>query len=488
MDKIDIEKYSKSIPEVMIEEDISNSTNVNDVWKIVTENLRIVLDSVEYKSWFSDTQLLTIQNGIATVSCSNEFQRNTILSDYGKFLQNCFLKATGENLKVELVVKENGNEKKEDRYKYIEESDSPMGDLFAKMEDDKKRYVTAAKKASLNPRYTFDNFVVGSNNRLAEAVAQSVVSDIDNELIAKSYNPVFYYGSTGVGKTHLMQAIGNEILKKDPDKKVIYVSIEQFLNELIESIRTKKNEDFRLKYRDVNLLIIDDIQFVEAYPKTQEELFHTFNTLYQANKQIILASDRPPKEINNITDRLRTRFEGGMVSDIQPPEYETRLAILKQGTVEKGVTIPEIYLELIAKNIESSVRELEGALNKVLTLMKLGELPSYQEVAKILQVDLESKRKRATPEKVLQVVAEEFDVSVRYIRSSRKTANIALTRQVAMYILRTELQLPLLTVASAVGRKDHTTVLHGCKSVEEKMKKDSSLTDKIEKCKRDIFY
>lgn len=186
--------------------------------------------------------------------------------------------------------------------------------------------------------------------------------------MSKSYNPVFYYGSTGVGKTHLMQAIGNEVLRVNPDRKVSYISIEQFLNEMIEAIRTKKNEDFRTKYREVDLLIIDDIQFVEAYPKTQEELFHTFNTLYQANKQIILASDRPPREIKNITDRLRTRFEGGMVCDIQPPEYETRLAILKQILAEKKVSVPDAFLDLIAKNIETSVRELEGSLNKVITL------------------------------------------------------------------------------------------------------------------------
>jgi chromosomal replication initiator protein len=269
-------------------------------------------------------------------------------------------------------------------------------DLFSAVENEQKQYKKALSNARLNPKYTFDTFIVGSHNRLAEAVAQSVVLDLGN-----AYNPVFFHGNTGVGKTHLMQAIGNKIIKDDPTKKVVYVSIEQFLNEMIESIRTKKNEDFRAKYREVDLLMIDDVQFVETYPKTQEELFHTFNTLYQANKQIVLASDRPPKEIKNITDRLRTRFEGGMVADVQMPDYETRIAILKQIMLEKGVVVKDEYIDLIAKNIENSVRELEGALNKVITLVRMGENPTHQEVAKILQLDIASKRLKISPQKVL---------------------------------------------------------------------------------------
>jgi chromosomal replication initiator protein len=488
MDKIDFEKYASSISKV--EKDTSSKESIDleneDVWKIVTENLRLVLDRVEYESWFADTYLESIQNGVATLSCTNEFKRETILKDYNKFLQSCLTKATGQNLQIDIKIKNNKKEIPKERYKFVGKSANPVIDLFTKMEGDKKKYEQKVKIARLNPRYTFDNFVVGPNNRLSEAVAQSVVADIDSSM--KSYNPVFYYGSTGVGKTHLMQAIGNEVLKKNPDRKVVYVSIEQFLNEMIEAIRTKKNEEFRNKYRDVDLLIIDDIQFVEDYPKTQEELFHTFNTLYQSNRQIILASDRSPKEIKNITDRLRTRFEGGMVSDIQPPDYETRLAILKQIVEEKKSDVPDVYLDLIAKNIKSSVRELEGALNKVITLTKLGELPSYEEVAKILQVDIDSKRKRATPDKVLQVVSDTFDIPVSQIRGRKKTAHVSTIRQVTMYILRNELDMPLLDVAAKVGRKDHTTVIHGCKSIEKKMEKDSNLAKKVDLCRKAIFF
>jgi chromosomal replication initiator protein len=279
-----------------------------------------------------------------------------------------------------------------------------------------------------------------------------------------------------------MQAIGNEILKRDPNKKVIYISIEQFLNEMVEAIRTKRNEDFRNKYRAVDLLIIDDVQFVETYPRTQEELFHTFNTLYQANKQIILASDRPPKEIKNITDRLRSRFEGGMVADIQTPDYETRIAILRQNLSEKNTTIPDEYIELIAKNIQSNIRELEGALTKVTSLFKLGINPTEEDVARILQIDLETKRKRITPKKVIKTVSEVFDVKSSEIKGSRRTAYIAQSRQVVMYILRTELELPLEKVAKEVNRKDHTTVIHACEKIERVKEENPRISEKIDTC------
>ncbi|HNR29057.1 MAG TPA: chromosomal replication initiator protein DnaA [Candidatus Dojkabacteria bacterium] len=489
MDKIDFEQYLENIPkpQMQAEQDTASQLDTDDVWKIVTENLKMVLDRVEYDSWFDGTYLENIQNGVAVISCSNEFKRQTILRDYSKFLQSCLTKATGQNFQIEIIVKADNTQKEKERYKFVKKDTTQPVDLFSDMESKQKKYVEASINANLNPRYTFNNFVVGASNRLAEAVAQSVVSDIEKGGGAKTYNPVFYYGRSGVGKTHLMQAIGNEVLKDNPSKKVVYIPIEQFLNEMIETIRTKKNEEFRNKYRQVDLLIIDDIQFVETYPKTQEELFHTFNALYQANKQIVLASDRAPKDIKNITDRLRTRFEGGMVCDIQPPEYETRLAILQLIAMEKRVPISKDILILIAKNIENSVRELEGALNKVITLVRLGMEPSYDDVARFLQIDIESKRKRVTPEKVINVVSEVFDIPVNMIKGQKRTSDIAQARQVVMYLLRTQLELPLCTIANAVGRKDHTTVIYGCETIEKKIQKDSSFAERVEKCRTQLF-
>mgnify|MGYP002681958268 FL=1 len=240
--------------------------------------------------------------------------------------------------------------------------------------------------------------------------------------------------------------------------------------------------EFKTKFRNLDVLLIDDIQFVEMFPRTQEELFHTFNALYDSNKQIVLASDRPPKEIKNITDRLRTRFQGGMVADIQPPDYETRLAILQQSLEGKNVDIPNEYLEMIAKNIESNIRELEGALTKVTSLFKLGLNPSDEDIAKLLQVDLDSKRKKITPAKVISTVSEVFDVKPSEIKGNRRTAYVAQCRQVVMYILRKELQLPLERVAKEVNRKDHTTVLHAYEKIEELTNSDSRFGDKVDRC------
>ncbi len=484
MEKIDFENYIDSVPKPNIEggytEGVEEDANVENVWKSASEILRTTIDKVQYNSWFTGVFLEDIRNGTAIFSCPNEFNRRRIEEDYKVLLKTALLKSTGQDLQLDFFIKHSSEDNKRNRYKYAQQESESI-DLFTASENEQKRYQRALADSGLNPRYTFDNFIVGSHNRLAEAVAQAVVNEP-----GRAYNPVFIYGMTGVGKTHLMHAIGNELIKNNSSTKVVYVSIEQFLNEMIGAIQTRKTEDFRAKYRTVDLLIIDDVQFVETYPKTQEELFNTFNTLYHANKQIILASDRPPKEIRNITDRLRSRFEGGMVADIQPPDYETRVAILKHGMVEKKTTIPDDYVELIAKNIDSNVRELEGALNKVITLIKIGDNPTFEQVAKILKVDIESKRVKITPQKVIKSVSTVFDVSVTDIKGSRRTAYVALARQVVMYILRKELDLPLERVAKEVNRKDHTTVIHAYKQICEKVEKDSRFAEKIELCRREL--
>lgn len=476
MDRVDFTTYAKQV------KNTQKVFNCDEVWKITKEHIKLAIQDFNFNRVFKTTYLEDIRNGVAYFSCKDDTEKSTILLEYKKVVEICLLKSTGQNLVIEINVNR-VEESKEDKYQYYTTTNTQQqtNDLFSSYESEKNKLDSALQLAKINPKYTFENFIVGPHNRLAEAVAQAVVNDL-----GRAYNPVFFYGNTGVGKTHLMQAIGNEILKEDASRKVVYVSIEQFLNEMIEAIRTKKNEDFRSKYREVDLLIIDDVQFVETYPKTQEELFHTFNTLYQANKQIILASDRPPKEIRNITDRLRSRFEGGMVADIQAPDYETRIAILKQAMVDKGANIPNEYIDLIAKNIENNVRELEGSLNKVITLMKLGDEPTYEEVARILQVDIDSKRRKISPQKVLKTVSEVFDTPITDIKGSRRTAYVALTRQIVMYILREDLALPLEKIAREVNRKDHTTVLHACERINERMNKDSRFKEKIEMCRKEL--
>jgi len=485
MDKINFGQYTDSFPKPLINGDINsagNSFNIDEIWKIVSENLRLSLGHRDYLAWVEGMYLERIENGVATFICHEQFKKERVLKNHIRLFEKCLLDATGENLTVFIEVKTSHvKREKKVQYEYHDPLDGSHMDLFSASEQQERVKKDALKSSQLNPKYRFDNFIVGSNNRLAEAVGRAVV-----ENLGLAYNPVFYYGETGVGKTHLMQAIGNEVISSDPSKKVVYVSIERFLNELIESIRTNKQEDFRNKYREVDLLIIDDVQFVENYPKTQEELFHTFNTLHQANKQIILAADRPPRELKNISDRLRSRFQGGMVADLQSPDYETRMAILKQIAEEKKISVPQEYLDLISQNINTNVRELEGALTKVISLISLGENLTEEDVAKMLQIDIDSKRKRITPSKIISIVSNVFGVTSGEIKGKRRTSYIALSRQVVMYLLRSELDLPLERVAREVNREDHTTVLHACDKIEKLKSTDTRFKDKLQKCIKEL--
>lgn len=476
MQKADFGSYIENIQNVGEE-----NFNYEDIWKITKEHLKLTITNRVFQSLFANSYIENIANGVIQISCDSEYKREKILRDYKAILKQALTKSTGKSLDIEINVNKLIDTSGRSKYEYHDPQNDLTMDLFSESEKEQNLLKERLEESHLNQKYLFSNFVVGQNNRLAEAAAQAVVDNL-----GKAYNPLFFYGNTGLGKTHLMQAIGNELLRKEPNKKVIYVSIEQFLNEMVEAIRTKRNEDFRNKYRAVDLLIIDDVQFVEAYPRTQEELFHTFNALYQANKQIILASDRPPKDIKNITDRLRTRFEGGMVADIQPPDYETRLAIIRQVLEEKQMDIPNEYIELIAKNVESNVRELEGAVIKVSTLFQLGSTPTYEDVSRILQIDIDYKRKKITTAKVINTVAEVFDVKPSEIKGKRRTSYVSKCRQVVMYILRTELELPLERVAREVNRKDHTTVLHACEKIEKLMKKESRFNEKMQTCIRSL--
>lgn len=470
MNKADFEGYFKNIQQ-------NSLVDTDDLWKMTKEHLKLMLGNRIFLSLFTGIYIEDVNNGVVQFSCNADYKREKILRDYRASLKQALRKASGQNYEVEINLKSSVKEKQKSKYEYHDPNENRPMDLFDSAKRDKERYEQRLEVSKLNPRYLFSNFIVGKSNELAEAVAEAVANDLGN-----AYNPVFFYGNSGLGKTHLMQAIGNEVLKQQPSKKVVYTTTETFLNEMVDAIKTKKNDEFRNKYRTVDLLMIDDIQFVEMFPRTQEELFHTFNALYDSNKQIVLASDRPPKEIKNITDRLRTRFQGGMVADIQPPDYETRLAILQQSLEGKNVDIPNEYLEMIAKNIESNIRELEGALTKVTSLFKLGLNPSDEDIAKLLQVDLDSKRKKITPAKVISTVSEVFDVKPSEIKGNRRTAYVAQCRQVVMYILRKELQLPLERVAKEVNRKDHTTVLHAYEKIEELTNSDSRFGDKVDRC------
>lgn len=476
-----------NLHETVIPQVINSTHDPDEIWKLVFEYLRMGNSERTMKAWYSDVYIEKIENGVVMISCSNPIAQEWIQSNHQTLIKKKIENLVGYNVELMFMIRSSvkhleGNDSKDDKYEYHDPSNSgEQQSLFSSQ----STYVTSSvsanphKKSNLNPKYIMSNFIVGSGNQLAHAVSEAVISNPGG-----AYNPVFFYGPSGVGKTHLMQSIGNAILADNPNANIIYVPIESFMNDLIESIRTRKNEEFRQRYRQADLLIIDDIQFISTYKKTREELFNTFNALYQSNRQIVIASDRPPKEIDDLPERLRTRFEGGMVVDIQAPDLETRIAILQQKANESDVRVPEETIMFIAQNIESNVRELEGAMTKIITQSKFTKSDlSIEDVAKMLQLDLETKRKRIQPDKIITTVSEIFSVTPRELKGKSRTAQIALARQSAMYLMREELELPLDKVARLLNRKDHTTVIHACSKVCTLIDEDQKMRERIELCK-----
>jgi chromosomal replication initiator protein len=365
---------------------------------------------------------------------------------------------------------------------------TPVQETTGSLLDPNNAYELRLKKAiqdtGLNEKYTFDSFIIGTNNQLAHAAATAVAHSLGT-----AYNPLFIYGTVGVGKTHLMQAVARKVLEKDPDKKILYASSETFLNSMVDSIRTKKTAEFRNQYRKLDLLMIDDIQFISQWEAAQNELFHTFNVLYEAGKQIILASDRPPSEIQNLADRLRSRFEGGMVADVTAPDYETRIAILTKFNEEQvEAHLPQEALEVIATYVENNVRQLIGSYNKVFTYAKVTKAPVDRSIVeKILGHERELARKKVKVEDILERVGDEFGITVGQMKSSTRAASVVLPRQISMYLIRDILHYPLEKVARSLKRSDHTTVLHAVEKVLKMMENDHHLRAQVVTIKQQLL-
>ena len=352
-----------------------------------------------------------------------------------------------------------------------------------------KQYNLASEKKpdksnrNLNPKYVFDSFVVGQSNRMAYAASLAVA-----EAPATNYNPLFLYGNSGLGKTHLMHSIGHFILDKNPDAKVLYVTSETFPNDLINSLQNNKNEEFRNKYRNIDVLMIDDIQFISKKEGTQEEFFHTFNALYESSKQIIISSDRPPKEIKTLEDRLRSRFEWGLIADVQPPDYETRIAILRKKAERDHITVPDDVMAYIAKNIASNIRELEGALTRIVAFATLTNQDISISLAENSLKDIFSENASTplTPDLIQQVVAEHYNIRVEDIQGSKKPKNIAFPRQVSMYLCRKMLDISLPKIGESFGGRDHTTVIHAITKIEKQLETDTALQKTILQLDKEI--
>lgn len=439
--------------------------NLLDLWKNSLNIIKTELTDVSFNTWFKPVKPIAINGQTIVLLTPNEFAKGILESRYYNLIVNAIKEITSKDYELEFILP--GSEQ------YFKLSQSNPQNAGKDASDD----------LNLNPKYVFDTFVIGNSNRFAHAASLAVA-----EAPAKAYNPLFIYGGVGLGKTHLMHAIGHYILNQNPNTKVVYVSSEKFTNELINSIRDDTNVAFRNKYRNVDVLLVDDIQFIAGKERTQEEFFHTFNALHEANKQIIISSDRPPKEIPTLEDRLRSRFEWGLIADIQPPDFETRIAILRKKAEIEGIDVPNEVMVYIANKIQSNIRELEGALVRIVAYSSLTNREVTVELASEALKDIfsASQSKQITTSLIKEVVSEYYGIKVEDLDSKKRTRNIAYPRQIAMYLCRELTDLSLPKIGEEFGGRDHTTVIHANEKIAKEMETDPDLKMKIENLIKEI--
>ncbi len=444
------------------------------IWKSVLGELEVSLSKANFTTWFKNTQIASIDGEVVLVSVPNVFTKEWLEKKYHPQILEAIKHAAPQVSKIEYRV---------GSAKTIEKLNEKVEPVAVTTDDTIHIKPTAPAVSSdggtasgMNPRYTLDTFVVGTSNKLAFAACQSVAENPGTK-----YNPLFIYGGVGLGKTHLMQAVGNAIRNRDAKKNIVYVTSEKFTNDFISSITEKKTGGFKDKYRKADVLIVDDLQFLANKEQTQEEFFHTFNALHQANKQIILASDRPPKAIPTLEERLRSRFEWGLMVDIQPPDLETRIAILQRKSQLRGYVVPLEVLDYIARNIQNNIRELEGALNRILAYCELnGGQPTLDVTKSILSNLISNARRRGfTARQIVEKVANFYDLSVNEILGTKRDKEIVLPRQIAMYLMREELQLSYPKIARELGKKDHTTAIHSCDKIDREIQDNEVLRHEI---------
>lgn len=449
---------------------------LQELWLTIKETIQkeYGLSSISYNTWILPLELADVVGNTVFIRIPSDNQQalNYIQNKFKDFFQVTISEIMDEDYSVEFVLNN-----KEDIPVYTENI-SESSTIINKV---------AYENTNLNPKYTFDTFVVGSYNKLAHSAAQAVAEDP-----GRAYNPLFLYGGPGLGKTHLMHSIGHQILKHDPNAHILYVTSEDFTNEVIESIRSGNAAamtKLREKYRSVDVLMVDDVQFIIGKESTQEEFFHTFNALHSTEKQIILTSDRPPKEMETLEERFRSRFGWGMIADINAPDYETRVAILYKKCENLNKKIDDSIIQYIATNIKSNIRELEGALNKILAFSKLNNIPITQSMAEEALKDIISphKEQEVTPDLILKVVCEHYDINTQAVLSSKKTKEISVIRQIIMYLCRDCINdISLKNIAEFLGKKDHTTIMHGISKIENEIENDYKLKNNIEIIKKKL--
>ncbi len=440
------------------------SMPVSSIWPRTLDLLRNELTEISYNTWIKTIEPMSINSNTIDLGVPTDFNRGILVSRYSDLIKNALKQVTAREFDINIRVPSEEPTKRP----------ANSSELAA---------VSELSFSILNPKYTFDTFVIGNSNRLAHAASVAVA-----EAPAKAYNPLFLYGGVGLGKTHLMHAIGHYILKQNPTTKVLYVSSEKFTNELINAIKDDKNEEFRAKYRNIDVLLIDDIQFIAGKERTQEEFFHTFNALYEANKQIIISSDRSPKEITTLEERLRSRFEWGLPADIQSPDVETRIAILKKkAQLEKIYISDEVFL-FIADKVASNIRELEGALNKVIAYSSLTETEISIEMCMeaLKEIIASSNSKIVNSTFIIDTVSRYFDLRPDEFKSKKRNREISFPRQIAMYLCRDLTDLSLPKIGEEFGGRDHTTVMHAISKISDEIQTDSETRRTLDELKRSI--
>ncbi len=434
------------------------------VWGSVLAEIEVSVSRASFMTWFKSTTLLENKAGDVTVLVPNIFAKQQLEVKYTNTIKRLLEKNGMPVSKISYTIDSLAQKKKK-------QEETAHTTPHNQSLDGMKR---AVSQPILNERYTFENFIVGSGNELAYAACQAISVNPGTK-----YNPLFIYGGVGLGKTHLIQAVGNGIRQNHPDAKIVYVSTETFVSEFLDSIRFKK-QGFADRYRSADVLIIDDIQFIAGKEKTQEEFFHTFNALHQSNKQIILTSDKPPKAIPTLEERLRSRFEWGMSIDIQPPDLETRQAILQTKAQSHGVTLPSEVVEFLAKHIQTNIRELEGSLNQLLAFCELRNIEPDVATAQALLKGKQQRPRHLTAKFIAEKTADHFDISFGELTGPKRDKGIVLPRQVAMYLLRSELHLSFPKIATELGRKDHTTAIHSVDKIEDLLSHDFVTRQHIE--------
>ncbi|ENH98451.1 chromosomal replication initiation protein [Gracilibacillus halophilus YIM-C55.5] len=445
--------------------------NIEELWANTLEIIKQKVSKPSYDTWLKNTVVNEIQEDAIVISTPNEFTRDWLESRYTNIISEALYDLTGAKLQVKFVIpeveqpidEEKNNQKKHERTNQQQSNTSP--------------------KSMLNDKYTFETFVIGSGNRFAHAASLAVA-----EAPAKAYNPLFIYGGVGLGKTHLMHAIGHYVLEHSPEAKVVYLSSEKFTNEFINSIRDNKAVNFRNKYRNVDVLLIDDIQFLAGKEQTQEEFFHTFNTLHEENKQIVISSDRPPKEIPTLEDRLRSRFEWGLITDITPPDLETRIAILRKKAKAEGLDIPNEVMLYIANQIDTNIRELEGALIRVVAYSSLinQDIDASLAAEALKDIIPASQPKVITIQHIQEAVGKKYNVKLEEFAAKKRTKSIAFPRQIAMYLARELTDYSLPKIGEEFGGRDHTTVIHAHEKITKTMSEDQLLSKEIEELREQI--